>query len=59
MDDAVLIETIREAQAILSRHLAREHASADETIDLLVRLFDSAEVVKALADRGFPSEAFK
>lgn len=59
MDDAVLIATIREAQAILSRHLAGEHVSADETVNLLVQLFDSAELIKALADRGFPSEAFR
>jgi hypothetical protein len=59
MDDAVLVETIREAQAILSRHMSQEHVSAEETIALLVRLLDSPEVVKALADRGFFSEAFE
>ncbi len=59
MDDAVLVETIREAQAILARHMAGEHASADETIANLMQLFDSADVVEALAARGFSSEAFK
>jgi hypothetical protein len=58
MDDTVLVETIREAQAILARHIAGEHASADETIANLFKLLDSPEVVKALADRGFSSEAF-
>jgi hypothetical protein len=59
MDDSVLVATIREAQTILSRHLAGEHVSADETVNLLLQLFDSTEVIKALADRGFLSEAFK
>ncbi len=59
MDDTVLVETIREAQAILARHMGGEHASADDTVNQLMRLFDSQEVVKALADRGFSSEAFR
>jgi hypothetical protein len=59
MDDAILVETIREAQAILARHVAGEHASSDETVAKLLQLFDSPEGVKALADRGFSSEAFK
>jgi hypothetical protein len=32
MDDAILIETILEAQPILARHVSGEHASADDTI---------------------------
>lgn len=59
MDDAVLVETIREAQAILARHSAGEHPSSDDTIAQLMQLLDGAEVVKALADRGFPSAAFR
>ena len=59
MDDTILVETIREAQTILARHSEQEHPSADETLALLMQLLDSAEVVKALAGRGFTSEAFK
>jgi hypothetical protein len=31
-DDAILIETILEAQTILARHFAGERASADDTL---------------------------
>ena len=58
MNDDLFVETVREAQAILARHVAGEHASADETINQLIQLFDDAEIVKALAARGFASEAF-
>ena len=58
MDDTILVETIREAQAVLARHRESAHPSADETLAELIQLLDSAEVVKALADRGFRSEAF-
>jgi hypothetical protein len=59
MGDDVFVETIREAQAILARHVAEEHASAEETINQLIQLFDDGEIVKALAARGFSSEAFR
>jgi hypothetical protein len=59
MDDDIFVETIREAQAVLARHVAGEHASAEETINQLIQLFDDTEIVKALAARGFPSEAFR
>jgi hypothetical protein len=59
MDDAVLIETILEAQAILARHFAGEHASAEDTLANLFKLFDSAELVEELANRGYPSRAFR
>jgi hypothetical protein len=55
----VLIDTIIDAQAILARHFAGEHASAEDTLDQLLKLFDSAELVKALAERGYPSKAFR
>jgi hypothetical protein len=58
-DDAILIETILEAQAILARHFARERASADETLANLFKLFDSAELVGELAKRGYSSGAFR
>jgi len=59
MDDTVFVETVREAQAILARHSEQEHPSSDETLALLLQLLDSAEVVKALAERGFTSSPFK
>ena len=59
MNDAILIETILEAQAILARHIAGEHASADDTIAQLLKLLDSAELVNALAERGHENRAFK
>jgi hypothetical protein len=59
MNDAILIETILEAQAILARHIAGEHASADDTIAQLLKLLDSAELVNALAERGYENRAFK
>jgi hypothetical protein len=58
MNDALFIDTILEAQAILARHIAGEHASAEESIAQLVQLLDNAELVKALAERGFASKAF-
>jgi hypothetical protein len=48
MNDNVFIDTILEAQAILARHIAGEHASAEETIAKLMQLLDSTELVKAL-----------
>jgi len=51
--------TILEAQAIVARHIAGEHASAEETIAKLMQLLDSTELVKALAQRGFSSKAFE
>jgi hypothetical protein len=48
MDDAILIETILEAQAILARHVSGEHASADDTIANLFKLFDSADLVEEI-----------
>ena len=59
MNDAILIDTILEAQAILARHIAGEHASADDTIAQLLKLLDSAELVKVLAERGHENRAFK
>jgi hypothetical protein len=59
MDDAILIQTILEAQAILARHLSGEHASTDDTIANLVKLFDSAELVEELAKRGYSSRPFR
>jgi hypothetical protein len=59
VDDTILVETIREAQAIIARHREGVHPSADDTIAQLMQLLDSAEVVKALADRGFPIDAFR
>ena len=59
MNEAILIETILEAQAILARHIAGEHASADDTIAQLLKLLDSAELVNALAERGYENRAFK
>jgi hypothetical protein len=53
------IDTILEAQAIVARHLAGEHASAEETIAKLMQLLDSTELVKALAKRGYSSKAFE
>jgi hypothetical protein len=53
MNENVFIDTILEAQAILARHIAGEHASAEETIAKLMQLLDSAELVKAPAKRGF------
>jgi hypothetical protein len=50
---------ILEAQAILARHIAGEHASAEETIAKLMQLLDSTELVKALAQRGFSSKALE
>jgi hypothetical protein len=58
MNDTLFIDTILEAQAILARHIAGEHASAEESISQLVQLLDNAELVKALAERGFASKAF-
>ena len=55
----IFIDPILEAQAIVSRHLAGEHASADETIAKLMQLLDNTELVKALAKRGFSSKAFE
>jgi hypothetical protein len=55
----VFINTILEAQAILARHIAGEHASAEETIAKLMQLLDSTELVKALARRGFSSKALE
>jgi hypothetical protein len=57
MSDDIFIDTILEAQAIVARHLAGEHASAEETIAKLMQLLDSTELVKALAKRGFSSKA--
>jgi len=59
MSDDIFIDTILEAQAIVARHLAGEHASADETIAKLMQLLDSTELVKALAKRGYSSKAFE
>ena len=59
MGDDIFIDTILEAQAIVARHLAGEHASAEETIAKLMRLLDSTELVKALAKRGYSSKAFE
>jgi hypothetical protein len=59
MDDAILIETILEAQAILARHVSGERASADDTIANLFKLFDSAELVEELAKRGHSSRPFR
>jgi hypothetical protein len=58
-NDNVFIDTIPEAQAILARHIAGEHASAEET--KLIQLLDSSELVKALAKRGwgFSSKALE
>jgi hypothetical protein len=49
MNDNIFIDTILEVQAIL----AREHASAEETIAKLMQLLDSTELVKPLAKRDF------
>ena len=59
MSDDIFIDTILEAQAIVARHLAGEHASADETIAKLMQLLESTELVKALAKRGYSSKAFE
>ena len=59
MSDDIFIDTILEAQAIVARHIAGEHASAEETIAKLMQLLDSTELVKALAKRGFSSKAFE
>ena len=59
MSDDIFIDTILEAQAIVARHLAGEHASAEETIAQRMQLLDSSELVKALAKRGFSSKAFE
>jgi len=61
MNNDIFIDTILEAQAILARHLAGEHASAEETIAKLMQLLDGPELVKvkALAKRGFSSKAFE
>jgi len=59
MNNDIFIDTILEAQAILARHLAGEHASAVETIAKLMQLLDGTELVKALAKRGFSSKAFE
>jgi hypothetical protein len=59
MDDHILIETILEAQAIVARHIAGERISAEETINELVKLLDSVELVKELAKRGYSSKAFR
>jgi hypothetical protein len=59
MSDNIFIDTILEAQAILARHNAREHASAEATVTQLIQLLDSIELVKALKERGFSSKAFK
>ena len=59
MSDDIFIDTILEAQAIVARHIAGEHASADETIAKLMQLLDSTELVKALAKRGYSSKAFE
>jgi len=47
MNDDIFIDTILEAQAILARHIAGEHASAEETIAKLMQLLDGTELVKA------------
>ena len=59
MSDDIFIDTILEAQAIVARHIAGEHASAEETIAKLMQLLDGTELVKALAKRGFSSKAFE
>jgi hypothetical protein len=59
MSNDIFIDTILEAQAIVARHLAGEHASAEETIAKLMQLLDSTELVKALAKRGYSSKAFE
>jgi hypothetical protein len=59
MGDDIFIDTILEAQAIVARHIAGEHASAEETIANLMHLLDSSELVLALANRGFSSKAFE
>ena len=59
MSDDIFIDTILVALAIVARHLAGEHASADETIAKLMQLLDNTELVKALAKRGFSSKAFE
>src|SRR5262249_6439752 len=59
MSDDIFIDTILEAQAIIARHIAGEHASGEETIAKLMQLLDSTELVKALAKRGFSSTAFE
>ena len=59
MNDDVFIDTILVAQAILARHIAGEHASAEETIAKLMQLLDGTELVKALAKKGFSSQAFE
>jgi hypothetical protein len=59
MNDDIFIDTILEAQAILARHIAGEHASAEETIAKLMQLLDGTELVKALAKKGFSSNAFE
>jgi mannitol/fructose-specific phosphotransferase system IIA component (Ntr-type) len=59
MSDDIFIDTILEAQAIVARHIAGEHASAEETIAKLMQLLDSTELVKALAKRGYSSKAFE
>jgi hypothetical protein len=56
MNNDIFIDTILEAQAILARHLAGEHASAEETIAKLMQLLDGTELVKAW---GFSSKAFE
>jgi hypothetical protein len=50
MNDNIFIDTILEAQAILARHIAGEHASAEETTAKLLQLLDSTELLKALLD---------
>jgi hypothetical protein len=59
MSDDIFIDTILKAQAIIARHIAGEHASAEETIAKLTQLLDNTELVKALAKRGFSSKAFE
>ena len=56
MSDDIFIDTILEAQAIVARHIAGEHASAEETIAKLMQLLDNTELVKALAKRGYSSK---
>ena len=59
MNDNIFIETILEAQAILARHAAGERVSPEETIAQLMKLLDSPELVQALSERGFSSQAFR
>jgi len=59
MSDDIFIDTILKAQAILARHIAGEHASAEDTVAKLMQLLDSTELVKALAKQGFSSKAFE